>query len=65
MMFRWLLIIIVAYLLTGCSAFGVRSEYEQATYVVVGKLAEQIEIRRYEQRLAVEATVDILNYDDS
>jgi len=31
----------------------------------VGKLAEQIEIRRYEQRLAVEATVDIPNYDDS
>ena len=65
MTFRSLLIIIVAYLLTGCSAFGVRSEYEQATYVVVGKLAEKIEIRRYEQRLAVEATVDILNYDDS
>tara|TARA_B100000686_G_C16735633_1_gene943428 strand:+ start:629 stop:1171 length:543 start_codon:yes stop_codon:yes gene_type:complete len=31
----------------------------------VGKLAEQIEIRRYEQRLAVEATIDIPDYDDS
>lgn len=61
---RSLLIVIVGYLLAGCSALGIRGEYEQATYVVVEKLSEQIEIRLYEQRLAVESTVDILNYDD-
>ena len=40
------------------SVFGVRSTYEQPTYVVVQDLGDNNEVRRYDPRLAIEATVD-------
>ena len=40
------------------SVFGVRSPYEQPRYVVVQNLGQDTEVRRYEPRLAIEATVD-------
>jgi len=45
-------------LLTGCSLFGVRSGYEQPPYTVVETLRDDVEVRRYEDRLAAEATVE-------
>ena len=65
MMARSLLIIIMAWLLAGCSAFGIRSEYEQPPYVVLDTLTDQIEVRRYAQRLSVETTIDIADYNKS
>ena len=62
---RSLLIVIMAYLLAGCSAFGIRSEYEQPPYVVLDTLTDQIEVRRYAQRLSVETTIDIADYNKS
>ena len=60
-----LLILTMTYLLSGCSAFGIRSEFEQPPYVVADILADQIEVRRYSQRVAVETTLDISDYDES
>ena len=60
-----LLILTMTYLLSGCSAFGIRSEFEQPPYVVAATLADQIEVRRYSQRVAVETTLDISDYDES
>ena len=60
-----LLILTMTYLLSGCSAFGIRSEFEQPPYVVAETLADQIEVRRYSQRVAVETTLDISDYDES
>ena len=65
MIFRSFLIVTMGYLLSGCSAFGVRSEYEQPRFVVVEKLTPKIEVRRYADRLAVETTVDIPDYHQS
>jgi hypothetical protein len=59
MMVRSLLILVTTSLLTGCSAFGIRSGYEQPSYVLVETLSHQIEMRRSAPRLAVETTVDI------
>jgi hypothetical protein len=39
------------------SVFGLRFPYEQPHYVVVQDLGRSVEIRRYEPRLAIEATV--------
>jgi hypothetical protein len=55
----------MASLLTGCSVFGIRSGYEQPSYVLVGTLSDQIEVRRYAPRLAVETSVDIPDYDEA
>lgn len=41
---------------TGCSVFGVRSGYESAPYEVVEQLDTDLEIRRYDARLAAETT---------
>ena len=60
-----LLILTMTYLLSGCSAFGIRSEFEQPPYVVAETLSDQIEVRRYSQRVAVETTLDISDYDES
>ena len=59
MMVRSLLILVTTSLLTGCSVFGIRSGYEQPSYVLVETLSDQIEMRRSAPRLAVETTVDI------
>ena len=40
------------------SVFGVRFPYEQPHYMVLQTLGPGIEVRKYEPRLAVEATVD-------
>ena len=40
------------------SVFGIRSVYEQPRYVVIQNLAQNAEIRRYEPRVAIEATID-------
>ena len=39
------------------SVFGIRSVYEQPHYAVVQDLGESVEVRRYEPRLAIEATI--------
>jgi hypothetical protein len=40
--------------LTGCSVFGVRSEYEQASYAVIEVIADNVEVRRYRSLLVAE-----------
>lgn len=40
------------------SVFGIRSFYEQPRYVVAERLGNEVEIRSYEPRLAVETTVE-------
>ncbi len=44
--------------LSGCSVFGIRSEYEQPGYTVAETLGDAIEVRRYDQRTAAEAVVE-------
>jgi hypothetical protein len=39
------------------SVFGIRAVYEQPRYAVIQALGDNVEIRRYEPRLAIEATV--------
>ena len=65
MTFRCVFIVIAVCLITGCSAFGVRTEYEQPPYVVVEKLGQRIEVRRYAERLAAETVIDISDHDES
>ncbi len=43
--------------LAGCSGVGIQSDIEQPPYEVVASLSDDIEIRQYAQRIAVEATV--------
>ncbi|MEO1192664.1 MAG: heme-binding protein [Pseudomonadota bacterium] len=52
-------------LLAGCSLFGDRSSYEAPDYQVVSSLTDGVEIRRYDPRLAVEATVNEAEDEDS
>jgi hypothetical protein len=40
------------------SVFGLRFAYEQPHYAVLQDLGQSVEIRRYDPRLAIEATVD-------
>jgi hypothetical protein len=40
------------------SVFGIRSFYEQPRYMVVDRLSDELEIRSYDRRLAVETTVE-------
>ena len=44
------------------SVFGVRAPYEQPPYVVVGQVADGVELRRYAPRVAVET--DIISGDE-
>lgn len=57
-MTHWALLAFSAVLLSGCSLFGVRSGTEQPAYQVLEQLDDSIEVRRYGERLAVEAAVD-------
>jgi hypothetical protein len=59
-----LIVIAMSIATAGCSVFGVRSGYEQPTYEVVEPVADQIEIRRYAPRLAAEATVEAVEYEE-
>jgi hypothetical protein len=45
-------------LLSGCSVIGIRSGYEQPPYTVLERIGDTIEVRRYDSRLAAEATVE-------
>ena len=40
------------------SVFGLRFAYEQPHYVVIQDLGQSVEVRRYDARLAIEATVE-------
>lgn len=51
---RLVLVLVAGTLLAGCSLFGIRSGYEQSAYTVSDKLDDQVEIRTYPARLAVE-----------
>lgn len=44
-------------LLSGCSVVGIRSGTEQPDYALLAKPADDIEIRRYENRVAAEVTL--------
>lgn len=44
-------------LLFGCSVVGIHSDIEQPPYEVVASLSDNIEIRQYAERIAIEATV--------
>ncbi|GAB5468007.1 MAG: heme-binding protein [Rhodospirillales bacterium] len=50
-------LLLSASVLAGCSLFGDRASYEAPDYQVVATLDEAVEIRRYQPRLAVEASV--------
>ncbi|HEX2941018.1 MAG TPA: heme-binding protein [Rhodopila sp.] len=47
------------------SVFGLRFPYEQPRYAVVETLPHQVQVRRYEAREAIEATVDARNNPDA
>ena len=49
--------IVLAFLLSACSMFGVRSGTEQASYSVVAQLDENTEVRRYPPQLVAETSV--------
>lgn len=52
-----LLIALLPLYLAGCSVFGMQGDIEQPPYAVVASLSDDIEIRQYAERVAVEATV--------
>lgn len=56
--------LVASLLLAGCSLVGIRSGYEQPSYVAVDALADTIDVRRYAPRLAVEATVAATDYEE-
>lgn len=45
-------------LLSGCSVIGIRSGYEQPPYTVLERIGDTVEVRRYDSRLAAEASVE-------
>lgn len=52
-----LLIALLPLYLAGCSVVGMRGDIEQPAYAVVSSLSDDIEIRQYAERVAVEVTV--------
>jgi len=50
-------------LLSACSVVGIRSGTEQPRYSVVARLGDDLEIRRYDPRLAAETTLDTAGED--
>ena len=57
-MLQRITVLVGAALVAGCSVFGIRSGTEQPAYEVVDRMGEDIEIRRYGERLAAEVTVE-------
>lgn len=51
--------------LVGCSVVGIQSDLEHPPYEIVASLSDDIEIRHYAERLAVEATVTADEPDDA
>ena len=56
-MLRFLLLLPVIMLMVACSIIGIRSGIEQSHYEVVELLPNNLEIRRYDPRLALETTI--------
>ncbi len=54
---RTTIVLLMTVLISACSVFGVRSGYEQASYTVIDRIGETVEIRRYPSQLVAEATV--------
>ena len=51
--------------LVGCSVVGIQRDLNHLPYEVVASLPDDIEIRQYAERLAVEATVTVDGSDDA
>lgn len=51
--------------LVGCSVVGIEGDTEQPPFEVVASLSDNIEIRQYAERIAVEATVTADDPDDA
>ena len=51
--------------LAGCSVVGIQGDIEQPPYEVVSSMSDNIEIRQYAERIAVEATVTFDDTDDA
>lgn len=49
--------------MSGCSLFGDRDGYEQPVYTVATRIGEDIEVRRYQPRLAAEAVLPVEDGD--
>lgn len=60
-----MLIALLPLYLVGCSVVGIQSGIEQPPYKVVASLLDDIEIRHYAERIAVEATVTADDSDDA
>lgn len=56
---------LLALCLAGCSVVGIQRDIEQPPYEVVASLSDDIEIRQYAERIAVEATVTADDFDDA
>lgn len=56
-MLRPLVSLIGTLALGGCTVLGIRAGTEQPSYTVVAQLARDVEVRRYESRLAAETRV--------
>tara|TARA_Y100000994_G_C15529891_1_gene375331 strand:+ start:470 stop:766 length:297 start_codon:yes stop_codon:yes gene_type:complete len=61
---RVFLIFCTASLLAGCSVVGIRSGYEQPSYVIIDKLKTHIQIREIPPKIVVGTTVDIADYNE-
>ena len=57
-MFRAVASLAAVVLLSGCSVIGIRSGYEQPPYTVLERIGDTVEVRRYDSRLAAEASVE-------
>ena len=60
-----ILIALLPLYLVGCSVVGIEGDIEQPPYDVVASLSDNIEIRRYAERIAVETTVTSDDSDDA
>ena len=57
-MYRTLMLLVGAALLAGCSVVGLRSGYEQPAYDMIERIDDNVEIRHYSSRLAVQTTIE-------
>jgi len=57
-MMRQILPVLGTAILAACSVVGIRSGYEQPEYALIERLGEDVEVRRYEPRVAAEAVVE-------
>jgi hypothetical protein len=57
-MARVVMMIAGAFLVSGCSLFGIRSGYEHAPYRVIDRPGDGVEVRRYPPQVVAEAVVE-------